>query len=123
VSFNEDPSPPPVWSRNESSVAIDWSDMSGPPSPSPHRVVEVSSSWRPESATREKGAGSKSLSGACPTRQDQRVTHSHTALGGPHASEGRRDPHVGMIRPSSRRSTSPLPVISTTIPTARMQIP
>jgi hypothetical protein len=55
-------------------------------------VVEVSSSWRPESATREKGAGSKSLSGACPTRQDQRVTHSHTALGGPHASEGRRDP-------------------------------
>jgi hypothetical protein len=92
VSFDEDLSPPSAWSRDEPSVATDWSDMSGSPSPSPRQAVEVSLSRRPELATREKGAGSSSQSRARPIREDQRVIRSHTMPGVPCASERRRDP-------------------------------
>jgi hypothetical protein len=57
VSSNEDPSLSPPWSGDKPSVAVDWSDMSGSPSPSPHGAVKVSSSWRLEAAAPEKGAG------------------------------------------------------------------
>jgi hypothetical protein len=92
VSSDEDPSLPPAWSGDEPSVAIDWNDMSGSPSLSPHRAMEVSSSRRPEPTVREKGAGLSSQSGARPFQEDQRVSRSHTVPGGPGAFEGRRDP-------------------------------
>jgi hypothetical protein len=60
VSSDEDLSPSPAWSKNEPSVVINWSNMSGSPSPSPHWVVEVSSPRRLESTPREKGVGSSS---------------------------------------------------------------
>jgi hypothetical protein len=66
--------------------------MSGSSTPSPPRVVEVTSSRRPEPAAREKGAGSSLRSVALLVREDQRVTHSHMMLGSPGASEVRRDP-------------------------------
>jgi hypothetical protein len=43
VSSDEDPSPPPVWSGDEPSAAVDWSDMLGSFSPSPSQAAEVTS--------------------------------------------------------------------------------
>jgi hypothetical protein len=47
---------------------------------------------RPEPVALKKGVGSSSKSVARPVREDQGVTRSHMAPGGPCASEGRRDP-------------------------------
>jgi hypothetical protein len=66
VSSDEDPSPLPVWSRDEPSATVNWSEMSRSSSPSPPWVVEMSSSRRPESVACEKGAGLSSRSGAHP---------------------------------------------------------
>jgi hypothetical protein len=43
ISSNEDPSPEPTWSGDETSAAVDWSDMSGSSTPSPPRAVQVTS--------------------------------------------------------------------------------
>jgi hypothetical protein len=123
VSYEEDPSPTLAWSGEEPSVAIDWSYMSGLPSASPHQAVEVSSSWRLEPAIREKGVGSSSQLGARPAREDQRVTRFQAALGARAPPRGGGILHTGMIRPSSRWSMIPLPIVSTAAPTARMRAP
>jgi hypothetical protein len=65
--------------------------MSGSSTSSPPRTVEVTSSRRPEFAAHEKAAGSSSWSAVRHVREDQWVTHSHMAPGGPSASEARRD--------------------------------
>jgi hypothetical protein len=62
VSSNEDPSPEPMSSGDEPSVAVDWSDMSGSSTPSPPRAVEVTSSRRPVPVAQEKNVGSSSRS-------------------------------------------------------------
>jgi hypothetical protein len=53
VSSDEDPSSEPAWSGDEPIAAVDWSDMLGSSTPSSPRVVEVTSSRRPKTATRE----------------------------------------------------------------------
>jgi hypothetical protein len=60
VSSNEDPSPASLWSGDVASTAVDWSDMLRSSSSSPPHATEVSSSRRPQIATREKNAGSSS---------------------------------------------------------------
>jgi hypothetical protein len=70
VSSNEDPSPEPTWSGDEPSAAVDWSDMSGSSTPSPPRMVEVTSSQRSEPALCEKNMGSSSRSANHPIRED-----------------------------------------------------
>jgi hypothetical protein len=70
VSSDEDLSPAPAWSGDEPSTTVDWCNMSGSFTPSPPRVVEVTSSRWPEPAAHEKGADSSSRSGAYPVRED-----------------------------------------------------
>jgi hypothetical protein len=92
VSSNEDPSLEPSWSGDVASAAVDWSDMSGSSTSSPPRAIEVTSSRRPQIATREKKAGSSSRSAARHARVDQQVVRPHVTPGGPSAPEARRDP-------------------------------
>jgi hypothetical protein len=56
------------------------------------QAAEVSSKHRSEPVAREKGASSGSHHEVRPTQEDQRVTRSQAAPGGPHASEERADP-------------------------------
>jgi hypothetical protein len=60
VFSNDDPSPEPSWSGDVASTAVDWNDMSGSSTSSPPRATEVTLSWRPQSAAREKNVGSSS---------------------------------------------------------------
>jgi hypothetical protein len=92
VSSNEDPSSESTCSSDEPSVAVDWRDMSWSSTPLPPCMVELISSRRIESATREKNVDSSSRSAARPVREDQQATSSRTMPGGPSASEARRDP-------------------------------
>jgi hypothetical protein len=92
VSSNVDPSSEPTWSGDEPIMAVDWSDMSGSSMPSPPHMVEVTSLRQPEPITREKNAGSSLRSAAQPVRKDQQAARTHTAPGGPSASETLRDP-------------------------------
>jgi hypothetical protein len=75
------------------SAVADWSDMSGSSTSSTPRAAEVTSSRRPQIATREKNVGSSSQSAACPAREDQQVVRPHVEPGGPSAPEALlRDP-------------------------------
>jgi hypothetical protein len=66
VSSNEDPPHEPSWSGDVTSVAIDWSNMSGSSSSSVPQGVEVSSSHRPQAARRDKTVGSSSCPASPP---------------------------------------------------------
>jgi hypothetical protein len=91
------------------SAVVDWSDMSGSSTLSPPRMVEVTSSRRPEPAAREKNASSSSRSVARPVREDQQVARPRMGPGGSSASEARRDPpcRVDPPRRSEERATPP----------------
>jgi hypothetical protein len=60
VSSDEDLSSEPSWSGDVPSAVVNWSEMSGLSSSLPPRTTEVSSSRRPETATRDKNLGSSS---------------------------------------------------------------
>jgi hypothetical protein len=66
VSSDEDPSPEPSWSGDVANAAVNSSDMSGSSSSSPPRGAEVSSSWQPQAAAREKTVDSSSRQAARP---------------------------------------------------------
>jgi hypothetical protein len=89
------------------SAAVDWSDMSGSSTTSPPRMVEVTSSRRPEPAARKKNVGSSSRSAARPVREDQQAAHPRMAPGGSSASESRQDPprQADLPRRTEERAT------------------
>jgi hypothetical protein len=69
-----------------------YSDMSGSSTSSSPRMVEVTSSRRPEPAAREENVSSSSRSVARPAREDQQAARPHAVPGGSSALEARRDP-------------------------------
>jgi hypothetical protein len=79
VSSDEDLSLEPLWSGDVTSIAVDWSNMSGSSSSSPLRGAEVSSSCWPWEAGRDKVVGSSSSLAAPPVRVGLRSTRSRTA--------------------------------------------
>jgi hypothetical protein len=94
VSSNEDLSPEPSWSGDVPSATVDRSDMSGSSTPSPPRMVEVTSSQRPEPAAcgKNTSSSSNSRSVARPVREDQQAARPRMAPSGLSASEAWRDP-------------------------------
>jgi hypothetical protein len=94
------------------STAMDWSDMSGSSTLSPHRMVEVTSSRQLEPAAREKNAASSSRSATYPVREDQQAARPRMAPSGFSASEARRDLPRGADPPrrSEERATPPRPL-------------
>jgi hypothetical protein len=90
ISSDEDPSPEPSWSGDVASVVVDWRDMSGSSSSSPPCPTEVSSSWRPQKAARDKNVGSSSRQAARPAREDQRTVCPRVAPSKMGASESQR---------------------------------
>jgi hypothetical protein len=80
--------------------------MSGSSTPSPPRMVEVTSSWRLEPAACEKSVGLCSRSAAHAVREDQQAACPRTMLGSLSASEARRNPpcRVNLPRRSEERA-------------------
>jgi hypothetical protein len=84
--------------------------MSGSSSSSPPRAAELSSSWRPETATRDKKVGSSSRPAARPAREDQRMVHPHVAPNRTGASKLQRAvPHQADPPEAVGGVTSPRP--------------
>jgi hypothetical protein len=82
ISSNEDPSSEPSWSGDVASAEVNWSDLSGSSSSSPHHATEVSSPRRPQMAAYDKNAGSSSRPAGHPAQEDQRAVRPRVVPNG-----------------------------------------
>jgi hypothetical protein len=89
VSSDEDPSPEPSWSGDTPNAGGLERDV-GVVLVIPHRTTQVSSSWRPQTAARDKNVGSSSRQAARPAREDQQTIHRRMAPSRTGASEAQR---------------------------------
>jgi hypothetical protein len=108
VSSDEDPSPESSWSGDVASAVVDWSEMSGSSSSSPPHAVEVSSSWRPQTAARDKNVGSSSRQAAHPVQEDQQTVRPCAAPSGTGAT-GSQSVAPHRVDPPRRSEERPAP--------------
>jgi hypothetical protein len=94
--------------RRRGSAAVDWRDVLGSSSSSPPCATEVSSSRWPQTAARDKNAGSSSRLAARPAREDQWIVRSRVAPSGMGTPEVQRAPPC-QVGPPRRSEEQPAP--------------